>query len=82
MSEYWIYEDMTVHTATVHRGDCSYCNHGAGMGHGRNEHASRWRRCNSGSESDIRSVRIRPNSMLRKCLASPCRDDTTLAWLG
>ena len=24
MSNYWVYEDMTVHTATVHRGECRY----------------------------------------------------------
>lgn len=81
MSDYWIYEDMTVHTATVHRGDCSYCNHGAGMGHGRDEHANRWLGY-YGSEHEIRSAPIQANSMLRKCGASPCRDDVALAWLG
>jgi hypothetical protein len=42
MSDYWIYEDMTVHTATVHRGDCRYCNYCVGMGRGRIERDSRW----------------------------------------
>jgi hypothetical protein len=81
MSTYWIYEDMTEHTATVHREDCRYCNHGAGMGRGRDERASRWLRRNSGSEDEIRSAPIRANSMFRKCGARPCRDDPALAWL-
>ena len=79
---YWIYEDMTVHTATVHRGDCRYCNHGSGMGRGRIKRDSRWLPCEGSSEQEIRSVGIQPNSMLRKCGASPCRDDTALAWLA
>ena len=79
MSEYWIYEDMTVHTATVHRADCPYCNHGAGMGHGRDESASRWLPCSS--QEVISSAPIKANSILRKCGARPCRDDPALAWL-
>lgn len=80
MSEYWIYEDMTVHTATVHRADCRYCNHGAGMRQRRDESASRWLPC-GGSQDAIRSAPIRGNSILRKCGARPCRDDPALAWL-
>lgn len=76
--DYWVYEDMTVHTATVHRGDCQYCNHGAGMGRGRIERDSRWLGPHS-AEDEIRSASIRANSMLRKCGAGPCRDDPVLA---
>jgi len=78
---YWIYEDMVVHTATVHRGDCRYCNDGAGMGRGRIERDSRWLKCQGDAESEIRSVPIRANSLLRKCGASPCCDDGALTWL-
>lgn len=82
MSEYWIYEDMTVHLAMVHRGDCRYCNHGAGMGRGRDENASRWLEVGTGSESEIRSAPIQADSMLRRCGVRPCRNDPALAWLG
>ena len=81
MSGYWIYEDKTVHTATVHRADCQYCNHGAGKGYGRIERDSQWHGP-YGSEDGIRTAPIRANSMLRRCGASPCRDDVALAWLG
>lgn len=79
---YWIYEDMIVHTATVHRADCRHCNHGAGTGRGRTERDNRWLKCEGDSEREIRSAPIRADSVLRKCGASPCRDDTALAWLG
>ena len=32
MSGYWVYEDMTEHTAVLHRAECRYCNNGTGMG--------------------------------------------------
>lgn len=79
--EYWIYEDFVVHTATVHRGECSYCNHGQGRGHGRDPHGSHWIPCGSVSENVIRSALTRDNSLLRKCGARPCRDDIALGWL-
>jgi hypothetical protein len=66
MSRYWIYEDMTVHTATVHRADCRYCNHGAGIGRGRIERDSRW----LGSYGSVRAAKrapIKASSMLRNC---------------
>jgi F-type H+-transporting ATPase subunit beta len=66
MSDYWIYEDMTVHTATVHRADCRYCNHGAGMGRGRIAQDSRW----LGPYNSMRAAQqapVRANSMLRNC---------------
>lgn len=80
LGPFWVYEDMTVHTATVHCGDCQYCNHGAGMGRGRIERDSRWLGPYN-SEGDIRSAPIRGNSMLRKCGVKPCSDDPLLAWL-
>lgn len=79
--DYWVYEDNVTRTATVHRGDCQYCNHGAGMGRGRIERDNRWLGSYS-TEDAIRSAPIRANSMLRKCGARPCRDDPALAWLG
>lgn len=80
--DYWIYEDNVTHAATVHRGDCRSCNHGIGMGRGRIERDNRWLKCEGSSEREIRSASIRPNSMLRRCGVSPCRDDIALAWLG
>jgi hypothetical protein len=80
-AKYWIYEDFVVHTATVHRGECRYCNHGQGRGHGRDPSGSRWTSCSSASENAIRPVLTRNNSLLRKCSASPCRDDIAPAWL-
>lgn len=66
MTEYWVYEDMTVHTATVHRADCRYCNNGAGMGRGRIAQDSRWH----GAYASVPAARLAPiraNSMLRDC---------------
>jgi F-type H+/Na+-transporting ATPase subunit beta len=65
-SDFWVYEDMTVHTATVHHGDCRWCNHGAGQWGRRNERESTWRGPYS-SESAARSAPIRANSMFRDC---------------
>jgi len=65
-SDYWIYEDMVTHTATMHRADCRYCNHGAGMGRGRNERENRW----LGPYDSARAAKrapIQANSMLRDC---------------
>jgi hypothetical protein len=66
MSDYWVYEDMTVHTATVHRGDCRNCKHGAGQWGSRDQRASRWLGPYN-SEAAARSAPIRANSMLRDC---------------
>lgn len=72
MSGYWIYEDMTVHTAVLHRADCRYCNNGAGMGRGRIERDSRWvgRSTTEGfaSADQARSLAsIQADSTLRNC---------------
>jgi F-type H+/Na+-transporting ATPase subunit beta len=81
MSDYWIYEDIPTHMATVHRGDCRYCNHGAGMGRGRNEHDNWW--LGPFESADVaRSAPIRSNTTLHVCGASPCRDDIALAAVG
>ncbi len=80
-AKYWIYEDFVVHTATVHRGECRYCNYGQGRGHGRDPQGSHWIPCASAAENVIRSALTRDNSLLRKCGARPCRDDLALAWL-
>jgi F-type H+/Na+-transporting ATPase subunit beta len=66
-SEYWVYEDMLNHTATMHHGDCRYCNHGAGMGRGRIESDSRWLGPYDSTRTAKRRAPIRPNSMLRNC---------------
>jgi hypothetical protein len=69
--EYWVYEDVITHTARVHRGDCSHCNHGKGRGRGRDERANWWLgRSTSegyGSEDEARSAPIRDDSVLENC---------------
>ena len=65
-SDFYVYEDMTVHTATVHHGDCRWCNHGTGQRGSRDEHTNTWHGPYS-SESAARSAPIRANSMLRDC---------------
>ena len=39
---YWVYEDKVTASACVHEGACSFCNHGEGMGKGRNEKENEW----------------------------------------
>ena len=65
-NDFYVYEDITVHTATVHHGDCRWCNHGAGQWGSRNERESTWHGP-YGSESAARSAPIRANSMFRDC---------------
>jgi len=66
MNEFWLYENWTVHTATLHRGDCQWCNHGAGQFGGGETRNGKWHGPYS-SESAARSAPIRVNSMLRDC---------------
>ena len=39
---YWVYEDKVNSYARVHEGTCGFCNHGEGMGKGRNEKENEW----------------------------------------
>jgi len=39
--EYWVHEDTVTHTATLYRGDCPHCHHGAGRGQDRDERVNR-----------------------------------------
>ena len=79
MADYWIFEDLTVHTASVHRCDCPYCNHGAGMGRGRIERDSR-RLGPYNSEAQIRSYQGKLDAAVVR--REPPRDELALAWLG
>jgi hypothetical protein len=42
MGEYWVYENWTVQTSTIHYGSCSFCNHGAGTHGTTNQKNGRW----------------------------------------
>lgn len=66
MRPFYVYEDMVVHTATVHHGDCRYCNDGEGLGRGRNPRDSTWHGP-YGSEDAARSAPTQAKSMLRDC---------------
>jgi F-type H+/Na+-transporting ATPase subunit beta len=66
VSDYWIYEDKVVHTATLHRADCQYCNHGTGRGRGRIEAESTWH----GPYNSIRAARRRAPSKRTRCTAT------------
>lgn len=66
MSDYWVYEDFVTRQAKVHRGDCPSCNHGAGMGRGRNESENRWLGRFS-SAAAARSAPIRATTVLTDC---------------
>jgi hypothetical protein len=79
---YWVYEDMITHTATVHRGDCHHCNHGAGRGRGRDEQKNWWHPHPYESVDDARSAPLTASAIIRPCGASPCRDDAALTALG
>lgn len=80
MTTYWIYENLVAHEAIVHRADCGLCDDGTGPGT-LPEVAGRWLPCDGSSESEIRSVPIRPDSKLRKFGITECRKDPALAWL-
>ena len=67
MSDFWVYENWTVHTATVHHGWCYSCNHGTGrFGQGSTRNG-RWHGP-YGSDTAARSAPLRANSMLRDCV--------------
>ena len=66
VTTWWVYEDKTVHTATVHHGYCPYCNNGHGRGAGRNERESTWHGPYA-SEAEAKAAPIRTNSMFRDC---------------
>jgi len=66
MSEFWVYEDMVVHTATTHRADCRYCNSGQGQWGARDERASTWHGPYS-SKGAAKSAPIKTNSLPRDC---------------
>jgi hypothetical protein len=79
--DYWVYEDAVTRTATVHRGDCRYCNNGTGMGLGRNDQENWWLGPYE-SASQAQAADLKSGAVLRVCGASPCRDDPALATLG
>lgn len=62
--DFWVYEDWTVHTATVHHGSCGSCNHGAGQFGGGVTKSGGWRGPFA-TAADARAANIRANSMLR-----------------
>jgi hypothetical protein len=66
-NDFWVYEDKTVHTATVHHGYCRSCNHGAGQWGRRNERESTWHGPYRSDRLARRSAPIRANSMFRDC---------------
>jgi HTH-type transcriptional regulator/antitoxin HigA len=43
IDEYWVYQNWTVDRARVHRGTCSYCNHGLGIHRNSSNRNSEWR---------------------------------------
>ena len=68
-SSYWVYEDRVTSQARVHEGACRYCNHGAGMGHGRIPGDSEWhgpygsleeafRRAEATGQKDVRGCKV------------------------
>jgi F-type H+-transporting ATPase subunit beta len=40
--EFWVYENWAVRKAVIHRGECAYCNHGAGIHGGGRSRNGRW----------------------------------------
>lgn len=66
MSEFWVYENWTVHVATLHRGDCRSCNHGTGQFCGGETRNGKWHG-RYDSEEAARSAPLKPRSMLRDC---------------
>jgi len=42
MNDYWVYENGTVQTSTIHYGSCSFCRHGAGTHGTTNEKNGGW----------------------------------------
>jgi hypothetical protein len=66
MSTWYVYEDFVTPAAVVHRGECPHCNHGQGLGRGRNEHENTWHGPFT-SEADAHSAEIRSRSRMRDC---------------
>ncbi len=42
MDDYWVYENWTMQTSTIHEGSCHSCNHGKGTHGTTNEKNGRW----------------------------------------
>ena len=62
---WWVYEDKTASSATIHQGSCGYCNNGQGRGIGRNL-KSAWYGPYA-SEAEANTAPIRAKSMFRNC---------------
>lgn len=65
-TDFWVYENWTVHVANVHHGWCDSCKHGAGQFGGGTTRNGGWHGPYP-SEVEARSAPIRANSMLRNC---------------
>jgi F-type H+/Na+-transporting ATPase subunit beta len=63
---FYVYEDMPTRKATVHRGDCPFCNHGQGRQPTRNEGENWWSGRFDTAEA-ARSAPIPANATLRDC---------------
>jgi hypothetical protein len=66
MGEFWVYENWTVHVATLHRGDCRSCSHGAGQSGGGETRNGKWHGRYDSQEA-ARLAPLKPRSMLRDC---------------
>jgi F-type H+-transporting ATPase subunit beta len=42
MAEYWVYENWVHKRARLHRGECSYCNHGRGHQGSKSKQNGEW----------------------------------------
>jgi hypothetical protein len=65
-TDFWVYENWTVHVANVHHGWCDSCNHGAGQFGGGTTRNGGWHGPYR-FEAEARSAPIRASSMLRDC---------------
>jgi hypothetical protein len=63
---FYIYEDVPTRKATLHHGDCYYCNHGQGRQPSRNERQNWWSARFDTAEAG-RSAPIRASSVLHDC---------------
>ncbi len=64
---YWVYDDKVTGSACIHEGACSFCNHGEGMGKGRNEKENEWYGPYGSREEAYRGARRTGRREVRGC---------------
>lgn len=67
MSEFWVYENWTLHKAVLHRGEYGACKHGRGQHGGGETKNGGWHGPYSSADAARSDAPIRTTSLKRDC---------------